>query len=57
MKVRITQDAHHRVSSAVSQAFRAQTEANVPRATAAALIARGVAEAITEAKPSSKGDQ
>lgn len=54
MKVRILTDAHHRVSSGLSQAFREGSEPDVPKETADALIARGVAEKIT--KPSKSGD-
>ena len=52
MKIRILEDAHHRLSSGRSQAFRARTEVNVPKATAEALIARGVAKAKAKRKPS-----
>lgn len=54
MKIRIIADAHHRVSSGVSLAFKAASTPNVPKAIAEALIARGVAEEIT--KPSEQGD-
>lgn len=55
MKIRMLCDADHRVSSALSQAFRAEAEVSVPKATAAALIARGVAEEVQ--KPSvTRGD-
>jgi hypothetical protein len=54
MKIRILRDAHHRISSGLSQSFKAESEPNVPKATANALIRRGVAKAIK--KPSEKGD-
>lgn len=54
MKIRMLCDADHRVSSGVSQAYRATAVYSLPRATAEALIARGVAEEIQ--KPSTKGD-
>lgn len=53
MKIRINQDAHHRISSGKSQWFRAGTTVSVPQATADALEARGVAEVIGGKKPSS----
>lgn len=52
MKIKVLQDAHHRITSGVSQSFRAGTEVSVPQATAEALVARGVAEVIGGKKPS-----
>jgi len=52
MKIRILDDAHHRISSGLSQSFSADSEVNVPKATAKKLIADGKAEAV---KPSTKG--
>lgn len=54
MKIKINQDAHHRISSGKSQSFRSGTEVSVPRATAEALVARGVAEVIGGKKPSTE---
>lgn len=51
MKIRILQDADHRISSALSQSFKAGSEVSVPRATAEVLVARGVAEVIGGKKP------
>lgn len=53
MKIKIKQDAHHRISSAKSQWFKAGSEVSVPQATAEALVERGVAEVIGDKKPSS----
>ena len=53
MKIKITKDAHHRISSSKSQTFRAGSEVSVPQATAEALVKRGVAEVIGDKKPSS----
>lgn len=55
MKIRIKTDTHHRVSSGLSQAFKAGSEINVPKAIAEALVERGVAEVIGE-KQSDKGE-
>nr|WP_296429714.1 hypothetical protein [Roseovarius sp. BRH_c41] len=52
MKIRVIQDAHHRISSGLSQSFKAGTEVSVPQATAEVLVARGVAEVIGGKKPS-----
>lgn len=46
MKVRMLRDHDHRISPAVVQAFKAETEVDVPKATAEALIGAGAAEAI-----------
>ncbi|MGQ3486118.1 hypothetical protein [Roseovarius pacificus] len=54
MKIRIKADAHHRISSGRSQSFHAGTEVSVPKATADALVARGVAEVIGGEKPSTE---
>lgn len=43
MWINIIVNADHRVTPARIQAFRAGTSANVPKKTAEALIARGVA--------------
>lgn len=51
MKIKIIQDAHHRISSAKSQSFTAGSEVSVPQETADALVARGVAEVIGVKKP------
>jgi len=53
MKIKIKQDAHHRISSAKSQSFKAGSEVSVPQATADALVERGVAEVIGDKKSSS----
>ena len=53
MKIKILTDTHHRVSSAISQGFKAGGEPNLPKSTAEALIAKGDAEAINS---SDKGD-
>ncbi|APE43413.1 hypothetical protein BOO69_08280 [Sulfitobacter alexandrii] len=53
MKIRVLEDAHHRLGGARSQSFRANGGSegkgiyDVPKATADALIARKVAEAFT----------
>lgn len=55
MKIKMKGDAHHRISSAVTQSFRAGRQYSVPRATGDALIKRGVAEAVTkDTKPLEK---
>lgn len=54
MEVKIIKDAHHRISSAKSQAFKAGTTVSVPQATADALVSRGVAELIGGKKPSTE---
>lgn len=60
MQIEILEDAHHRLSSAISQAFAAKSVVNVPRATAEALIARGKARPVPPrrrvSKPESNGD-
>jgi len=53
MKIRILKNTHHRVSSAISQGFKAGGEPNLPKSTAEALIAKGDAEAIN---PSEQGE-
>ncbi|WP_417701946.1 hypothetical protein [Pseudophaeobacter sp.] len=47
MKIKILNDAHHRINSGSSQSFRAGSEVDVPKATADALIEAGKAEAVT----------
>lgn len=53
MKIRVLEDAHHRIDGARSQSFRAKGGKDgkgiyeVPKATGDALIKRKVAEAIT----------
>lgn len=54
MKIRIIRDAHHRISSGLSQAFKAGSEVSVPQATAEALVERGVAEVIGGNTPSTE---
>jgi hypothetical protein len=54
MKVKILRDTPYRVSSAITQQFKAGSTVNVPRKTALDLIARGDAAAVK--KPSTKGD-
>lgn len=56
MKVRILEDANHRISSALSQSFTKGSEPNVPASTAKALIKRGVAERVIKTKSEPKGD-
>lgn len=57
MKIKILEDAHFSVSSGLSQSFAAGSTVDVPRATAEALVARGVAEVIDKSKRSDKGDK
>ena len=57
MKIKITRDAHHRISSAKSQTFKAGSEVSVPLATGEALVKRGVAEVIGNKKPSSEKEK
>jgi len=57
MKIKLKQDAHHRISSSKSQSFKAGSEASVPQATADALVARGVAEVIGGKKPSTQKEK
>ena len=55
MKIKMKDDAHHRISSAVTQSFAAGREYSVPKATGDALIKRGVAAlAAKETQPSEK---
>lgn len=51
MKISILRDDNHRISSAKSQNFHADTVVNVPRSTADALIARGSAEPFEPEDP------
>lgn len=46
MRVRIVQDHSLRISSGVSRQFRANSDVSIPRNTAEALIAAGVAEPL-----------
>ncbi|MEX5600700.1 hypothetical protein [Pseudophaeobacter sp. C1-32P7] len=48
MKIKILTDCHHRISSALSQSFSANSVVDVPKKTAEALIERKVAETTTE---------
>lgn len=50
MKIKMKCDAHHRISSAVSQSYRAGREYLVPKAIGDALIKRDVAEAVNDSK-------
>lgn len=57
MKIKIIRDAHFRVSSGISQHFKASAKPiNVPKATAEALVERGDAELIGTKPSSGKGD-
>lgn len=51
MKIKVTSDAHHSITSGLSQSFAAGRQYNVPKATAMALIDRDVAEQIGGTKP------
>ncbi|MEQ8292486.1 MAG: hypothetical protein RIA08_09785 [Roseovarius sp.] len=57
MKVRMKKDANHRISSAITQSFKADREYSVPKATGNALVKRDVAETVVEQKPSSEKEQ
>lgn len=52
MKVKFLRRTDHRISPAVTQEFKADAQADLPKATATKLIADGAAEAITPPKPS-----
>ena len=55
MKIKMKQDADHRISSAVTQSFKADRQYSVPKATGEVLIKqRKVAEAVTANEPSSE---
>ncbi|QEW26736.1 hypothetical protein [Roseovarius indicus] len=54
MKIKMNSDAHHRISSAVTQSFKAGQTYSVPKATGNALIKRKVAEMATAKEPSSE---
>lgn len=57
MKIRIIRAADHRVSSGVSQHFTAGAIVSVPRATAAALVGKGVAEVVEAAGEPQPGSE
>lgn len=57
MKIMMKSDAHHRISSAVTQSFKAGKEYSVPKATGEALIKREVAEAAAAKEPSSEKEK
>lgn len=52
MKIKILHHTHHRVSSGMSQAFKAGTKINLPKTVAEELIARNLAAPDTDTKPS-----
>ena len=56
MKIKMSSDADHRISSAVTQSFKADRTYPVRQETAEALVARGVAEVIGK-KPSTEKEQ
>ena len=57
MKIRMNSDANVRISSAVTQSFKAGKEYSVPKATGEALIKREVAEAAAAKEPSSEKEK
>jgi len=57
MKIKMKVDAHHRISSGVSQAYLAGREYQVPQGIGDALVNRGVAEAIGGKKSSTSKDK
>ncbi|MEQ9241240.1 hypothetical protein [Roseovarius indicus] len=50
-------DADHRISSAVTQSFKAEHDYSVPKATGNALIKRDVAEDAAKTNPSGDKEQ
>lgn len=54
MKIKMTCDASHRISSALSQSFKAGRRYSVPQETGEALIKRGVADAVQTKRPKSE---
>lgn len=57
MKIKMIEDAHHRISSAVTQHYKAGQTYAVPQAIGDALVAREVAEVIGGKKPSTEKEQ
>ena len=56
MKLKILKNYDHRLSPAVTQAFKAGSEVDVPKKTAAILIEEGAAEVLASENSSLKGD-
>ncbi len=56
MKLKILKNYDHRLSPAVTQAFKSGSDVDVPKRTAESLIERGAAEVVTPEDASTKGD-